>query len=244
MGGVSRRRSWRVRIRSAAAVVVLLGLALPIMVVLPFRWISPPTSTFMLRYRVEAADDSSLRYQWTDWDHISPHVAVAVIAAEDQRFLAHPGFDIESIQDALADAERNGRLRGASTISQQVSKNLFLWPGRSMVRKGLEFYCTVFVELLWPKQRILQGLSQRRRVRDGRLRDRCSKRVFLQDGSSTHHGGSGCAARRRPTKPEGAQSRPAVRVCPPASVLDLRTDDPGRRARAPGGFARTLVAEE
>ena len=156
MDGVLRGRSWRARIRSAAAVVALLGLTLPIVVLLPFRWISPPTSAFMLRYRVEAADDSSLRYQWTDWDHISPHVAVAVIAAEDQRFLTHRGFDVESIQDALADAERNGRLRGASTISQQVSKNLFLWPGRSMVRKGLEFYCTVFVEFLWPKQRILE----------------------------------------------------------------------------------------
>ena len=87
---------------------------------------------------------------------MSPHVAVAVIAAEDQKFLGHHGFDVESIRDALADAERGGRLRGASTISQQVSKNLFLWPGRSMVRKGLEAYVTVLVEFLWPKARILE----------------------------------------------------------------------------------------
>ena len=110
----------------------------------------------MLRYRVEATDDSTLRYRWTDWDQISTHIAVAVIAAEDQRFLDHRGFDVESIRNALADAERGGRQRGASTISQQVAKNLFLWPGRSFVRKGLEAYCTVFIELLWPKRRILE----------------------------------------------------------------------------------------
>ena len=155
-GGVLRGRSWRKRMRSAVVVVALLGLTLPIIVVLPFRWIQPPTSAFMLRYKVEAADDSSLRHWWTDWDRISSHVAVAVIAAEDQRFFTHRGFDVDSIQEALADAERNGRLRGASTISQQVSKNLFLWPGRSIIRKGLEAYCTVFVELLWSKQRILE----------------------------------------------------------------------------------------
>ena len=136
--------------------VALLGLSLPIVLVLPFRWISPPTSAFMVRYGVAAPDDSSRRYRWTDWDQISAHVAVAVIAAEDQRFLDHRGFDVESIQDALADAERGGRLRGASTISQQLSKNLFLWSGRSMLRKGLEAYCTVFVEVLWPKRRILE----------------------------------------------------------------------------------------
>ena len=87
---------------------------------------------------------------------MSPHVALAVIAAEDQKFLGHHGFDVESIQDAVADAQRGGRLRGASTISQQVSKNLFLWQGRSFVRKGLEAYFTVLIELLWSKGRILE----------------------------------------------------------------------------------------
>ena len=155
-GRVQRRRSWRPRLRTAVAVVALLGLSLPIVLVLPFRWIAPPTSAFMLRYMVEADDDSRLRHRWTDWDQISPHVAVAVIAAEDQRFLDHRGFDVESIQDALADADGGGRLRGASTISQQVAKNLFLWPGRNLVRKGLEAYGTVFLELLWSKRRILE----------------------------------------------------------------------------------------
>ncbi len=81
---------------------------------------------------------------------------LAVIASEDQRFADHHGFDLDSIQDAVEDHERGRRLRGASTISQQVAKNVFLWPGRSFVRKGLEAYFTVLIEALWPKRRILE----------------------------------------------------------------------------------------
>ena len=79
-----------------------------------------------------------------------------MIAAEDQNFPAHYGFDLKSINDALADRERGRRVRGASTISQQVAKNLFLWPEQSWLRKGLEAYFTVLIETLWPKQRILE----------------------------------------------------------------------------------------
>ena len=79
-----------------------------------------------------------------------------MIAAEDQNFPTHRGFDVESIQKAIDAAERGRRLRGASTISQQVAKNLFLWSGRSFVRKGLEAYFTVLIELTWPKRRILE----------------------------------------------------------------------------------------
>ena len=96
------------------------------------------------------------RYRWVDWREMSPELAVAVVAAEDQRFRRHHGLDFEAIDDAL-DARRNGgRLRGASTISQQVAKNLFLWPGRSLVRKGLEGYLAVLIELTWSKRRILE----------------------------------------------------------------------------------------
>jgi monofunctional biosynthetic peptidoglycan transglycosylase len=96
-----------------------------------------------------------LRHSWAEWDRIAEPMKVAVIAAEDQRFPSHRGFDFEAIDQALAERER-GRIRGASTISQQVAKNLFLWPGRSWTRKGLEAYFTVLIETLWPKQRILE----------------------------------------------------------------------------------------
>lgn len=100
--------------------------------------------------------ESRVAYRWTDWDRIAPHAALAVIASEDQRFLDHHGFDFDQIRTALSDARRGERLRGASTISQQTVKNLFLWPGRSVIRKVLEAWLTVFVELCWSKQRILE----------------------------------------------------------------------------------------
>lgn len=123
--------------------------------VLPLRWLDPPTTAFMLRERIRTPD-VRLRHQWVDASAISAHAKVAVIAAEDQRFAEHTGFDFASINDALKDIERGRRVRGASTISQQVAKNLFLWPGQSWFRKGLEAYFTVLIELIWPKQRILE----------------------------------------------------------------------------------------
>jgi monofunctional biosynthetic peptidoglycan transglycosylase len=124
------------------------------------RWLDPPTSAFMLEARVAAweagAHDYRTHYQWVDLEAISPQAALAVIAAEDQQFPFHAGFDFKSIRAAVREHERGGRLRGASTISQQVAKNLFLWSGRSLVRKGLEAAFTVLIELLWPKERILE----------------------------------------------------------------------------------------
>jgi monofunctional biosynthetic peptidoglycan transglycosylase len=96
------------------------------------------------------------RHEWRDWDRISRHAAVAVMAAEDQAFLRHTGFDFKQIDRALADRERGRRVRGASTITQQVAKNLYLWPGQSWLRKGLEAGITVLIEACWSKQRILE----------------------------------------------------------------------------------------
>lgn len=127
-------------------------------VVLALRWLDPPTTAFMLidaRAGANAAKPYRIRHRWVDGNEISAHAKVAVIAAEDQRFPNHFGFDLKSINDALEDRERGKRVRGASTITQQVAKNLFLWPGQSWVRKGLEAYFTVLIELLWSKDRIL-----------------------------------------------------------------------------------------
>ena len=133
-------------------VLWLLALVLVLSVgsVLLLRWVDPPTSAFMLR------ESGSVQYRWVDGQQISPHIKVAVIAAEDQKFPEHSGFDFKSINDALEDRESGRRVRGASTLSQQVAKNLFLWPGQSWIRKGLEVYFTVLIETLWPKQRILE----------------------------------------------------------------------------------------
>ena len=139
---------------------VTLLVVLSVGAVVALRWIDPPTSAFMMRERMMApragAKAYAIHYRWVDWANTSPHVKVAVIAAEDQNFPAHYGFDLKSINDALVDRERGRRVRGASTISQQVAKNLFLWPQQSWLRKGLEAYFTVLIETLWPKQRILE----------------------------------------------------------------------------------------
>lgn len=118
--------------------------------VVAFRWLPPPSSAVMLQ------QPGAVRYVWIPRERIARHAPRAVIAAEDQRFLEHNGFDFASISQAIADHRRGARLRGASTISQQVAKNLFLWSGRSYFRKALEGYFTLLVEAAWPKERIVE----------------------------------------------------------------------------------------
>lgn len=145
------RRMGRFLVRGLLAGCAL-GLALSVLVVLPWRWLAPPTTAFILRDQLMA--DHKTHYRWVPWDNLSPYLPIAVVASEDQKFPQHRGFDFDQILKATR--ERRGRMRGASTISQQVAKNLFLWSGRSYVRKGLEAWLTVMIETLWPKRRILE----------------------------------------------------------------------------------------
>jgi monofunctional biosynthetic peptidoglycan transglycosylase len=128
--------------------------------VLVLRFVDPPTTAFMLERRLDARDTNEkgfvLRQQWVPRTRISPNVQRALIAAEDQKFLEHSGFDVKAIEDAVEDHLEGKSTRGASTLTQQVAKNLFLWPGKSFVRKALEAYFTVLLELLWSKERILE----------------------------------------------------------------------------------------
>lgn len=117
------------------------------------RWIDPPVTAFMLQQTESAADR---RYVWTDWADISDSAKLAVIASEDQRFVEHAGLDIEAIRIALEEKSRDTGLRGASTITQQLAKNLFLWPGRNLGRKAIEAYFSLLLDALLPKQRILE----------------------------------------------------------------------------------------
>lgn len=117
------------------------------------RWVAVPTSAFMLRQKFAG---KTVVYKWTDWSKISSNMAIAVVASEDQRFPDHWGFDFDAIAKAVRENQRRSTPRGASTITQQVAKNLFLWPGRSLIRKGLEACLTLALEWLWPKKRILE----------------------------------------------------------------------------------------
>jgi monofunctional glycosyltransferase len=156
---MSERTFMRRSLRFCGWSFLLLALA-SVVSVLSLRWIDPPTSAFIVREQLTAAHGEGQRYavrhRWVDWAAISSQMKVAVIASEDQTFPEHNGFDFKSINNALEDRERGKRVRGASTISQQVAKNLFLWPGQSWLRKGLEAYFTLLIETLWPKQRILE----------------------------------------------------------------------------------------
>lgn len=136
------------------------GVAGSFLLVLLLRWINPVTSAVMVEDRLAAAFTGDgkfvFRHEWVPLASISPQMRVAVIASEDQKFPYHWGFDFDEIQNAIDEAEDGKRVRGASTISQQVAKNLFLWQGHSFVRKGLEAWFTLLLEALWPKERILE----------------------------------------------------------------------------------------
>jgi monofunctional glycosyltransferase len=140
---------------------MLLGaLLLLLLAITLLRWIPPATSAFMLEAKVHALRTGDRRYhtdyRWVDLEAISPQAAIAVIAHEDQTFPFHAGFDFNSIREAVRSHAQGRRLRGASTISQQVAKNLFLSSEHSFVRKGIEAGLTVLIEALWPKERILE----------------------------------------------------------------------------------------
>lgn len=128
--------------------------------VLLFRFVDPPTTAFMLQRRYDAWTTNEkgfvLRQQWVPLARVSRHAQKALLAAEDQRFFEHAGFDVQAIEDAVEDRLEGKSTRGASTLTQQVAKNVFLWPGKSLVRKALEAYFTVLLELLWSKERILE----------------------------------------------------------------------------------------
>ncbi len=154
------KRSLTQRILRAALWLVAIWFIVTESMVLILRFVPPWTSAFMVERRIDAwqhgEKDFRLRYHWVPWSRISKQVPLAMVASEDQNFPFHHGFDFGSIRKAIDTAEDGGRLRGASTISQQTAKNLFLWNGRSFVRKGLEAYFTVLLEATWPKRRILE----------------------------------------------------------------------------------------
>lgn len=125
-----------------------------------YRFVPVPITPLMVIRLVEQTFDSEkevrLSKDWVPMSEISKHAPQAVFAAEDQKFLIHKGFDFEAMEKAWENNKKGKRIKGASTITQQTVKNVFLWPGRSYLRKGLEAYFTVLVELLWSKERIME----------------------------------------------------------------------------------------
>lgn len=134
-------------------------LAISMLIVLLYRWIPIYVTPLMVIRVIEQqreGKDIKLDKTWKSLDQISPHLQLAVVCSEDQNYLKHSGFDFGAIQKAFEHNKTSKRKRGASTISQQTAKNVFLWPGRSWVRKGFEVYFTFLIELFWSKERIME----------------------------------------------------------------------------------------
>ena len=164
--GSFARRLWRWMWRLPLLFVLLTSLQ-----VLALRFVDPPFSAFMTWRMTEAWAEGDfgyrIAYDWRDLEDISPHLPVALVAAEDQNFARHHGFDLKAIEKAARQNARGRRIRGGSTISQQTAKNLFLWSGRSWVRKGIEAWYTLLLETLWPKRRILEVYANVAEFGDG-----------------------------------------------------------------------------
>ena len=139
--------------------VMLWFFGLSILSVILFKWVPIPFTPLMVTRIIEFkldGEDAIYSHKWVPLEEISPNLQKAVIASEDGNFLKHNGFDFKAMQKAFRNNSKGRRIKGGSTISQQTAKNIFLWQGRSYIRKGLEAYFTVLIELFWGKERIME----------------------------------------------------------------------------------------
>ncbi len=153
LGRIKRRKRYGLPLM-IVSVLFVAGLLAPVTWVGAYLFLDPPSTVLMMQ---RAAEGQNIRHYPVPINRMSPHLVRAVIAAEDSNFCTHDGFDVEAIQDAMKSNARGRRTRGASTVSQQTAKNLFLWPERSWLRKGLETYFTALIEFMWPKRRIMEA---------------------------------------------------------------------------------------
>ncbi len=163
--------------------------AISVLSVLLFRFVPVPVTPLMVirsGEQLAAGKKIQLQHSWIPFDQISKNLSLAVVCSEDQNFMNHFGFDFRAIESAL-EAARKGekRLRGASTISQQTAKNVFLWPGRSWVRKGLEVYFTILIEILWSKERILEVYMNSIEMGNGIYGAEAAARIYFKKNAAT-----------------------------------------------------------
>ena len=211
------KRSFLSRVVRTLGAFVLAFLGISAGLVLLLRFLPVPMTAFMAERQVEAWMDGKryvAQHRWTPLDRIAPAMGVAVIAAEDQNFEEHYGFDWQAIEKAMAHNEHSRKKRGASTVSQQTAKNLFLWESRSWARKGLEVYFTLLLEVCWSKRRILEVYLNSVEFGDGVYGVEAASRKFF--------------------------GRSAESISPPqAAMLAAVLPSPRRfRADAPSGYLR------
>lgn len=191
--------------------------------VIILKWINPPMTYLMWKRTVQqAVNGKPIRFQhdWVSFEHISPNLTRAVIASEDNRFVEHFGIDFESIQKAMRFNQRSKRTKGGSTISQQTAKNIFLWPNRTYVRKGLELYFTVLIEAFWSKERIMEVYLNMIEMGDGVYGAEKAARIhFNKPASQLTRAESALIAsslpsprKRNPSKPSGYMLRRQAQI--------------------------------
>ena len=197
------------------------------------RFVDPPFSMMMVERQLEAVADGDhdfeLYYEWRNRERISSNLSLALVAAEDQTFPSHHGFDLEAIEKAAANNDKGRKVRGGSTISQQTAKNLFLWSGRSWVRKGLEAWYTLLMELMWPKARILEVYANIIEYGDG---------IYGAQAASRHFFGKDAAQLTPDEASRMAAVLPSPRkysVSKPGPYVQRRSRAIQRQMRALGG---------
>ncbi|MBN2752575.1 MAG: monofunctional biosynthetic peptidoglycan transglycosylase [Rhodospirillaceae bacterium] len=208
------------RLRKAAIVITLLVLAGPPVALALFRILPVPITPLMIIRRFEG---HGLSQDWVSLSNISPQMRAAVIAAEDNRFCRHYGFDFGALQDAVENWDAGRRPRGASTLSMQTAKNLLLWPGRNIVRKALEAYVTIWMEILWPKPRIAEVYLNIAEWGPG---------IYGAEAAARHHFGISAAHLNRrqaarlaavlPSPLYWSPSRPTAAIAARARILEHR----------------------
>ena len=245
-----RRRRWRGWLWKLPLAFIVFSIAQ----VLALRFIDPPFSMFMVARQLDAALAGDVRFRiahdWRDMDAMSANLPLALVASEDQNFASHNGFDFKAIEKAqkhnekmIERAEKRGkpvrRLRGASTISQQTAKNLFLWQGRGptrWLRKGLEVWYTALIELLWPKTRILEMYANVAEFGDGIYGGQAAARSFFRKDAARLSAAE--AARLAAVLPSPKRYSAAR----PGPYVQRRTNAIQRQMRYMGGsdYLRTL----
>lgn len=216
----TRRRRWLRRLLWLPVIFV----TFTVLQVATLRFVDPWFSSFMMIRQFEAWGEGDFRfgvsYDWRDLDRISPSLPVALVAAEDQRFADHFGFDFVAMEKAERNNARGRKLRGGSTISQQLAKNLFLWGGRSYVRKGVEAWYTLLIEAMWPKQRIIEVYANVVEFGDGVYgAQAASRRFFGKDASRLTPSDSARLAAVLPSPKRYSVARPGPYVAHRARAI-------------------------
>lgn len=227
-----RRRRW---LRWVFLWLPLLFVVASVLQVAVLRFVDPPMTAFMVGRYVEAWSDGdsgfAIAYDWRDANQISKQLPLALVAAEDQQFPMHSGFDFKAIEKARAHNAKGRKVRGASTISQQLAKNLFLWRGRSWVRKGLEVWYTVLIEAFWSKERIIEVYANVIEYGDGVYGAQAAARGFYGKDASKLTAAE--AARLAAVLPNPRK----YSVAKPGPYVQRRSRSIERQMRALGGPA-------